>query len=147
MQVEVVTKIEIERPLAVVAAYAFDPANAPHWYQNIQSVRWRTDPPIALGSEMDFVARFLGRELAYTYRVVELTPNRLVMATAQGPFAMETTYQLQAMGPARTRMCLINRGAPKGFAGIMAPVLSGAMKAANRKDLVAIKAILETQGQ
>lgn len=143
MQVEVVTKIEIERPLLAVAAYAFDPTNAPQWYQNIQSIRWRTDPPIAVGSEMDFVARFLGRELAYTYRVMELTPNQLVMATAQGPFPMETIYQLQAMGPQRTRMCLINRGEPKGFVGVVAPVMVAAMKAANRKDVAALKRVLE----
>ena len=143
MAVDVTTKIEIERPLADVAAYAFDPSHAPEWYANIKSIRWRTSPPVAEGSEMDFVAHFLGRELAYTYRVVELTSNRLVMRTAQGPFPMETVYQLQAMGSDRTRFCLTNRGEPKGFAGILAPVMVAAMKAANRKDVAALKRVLE----
>ena len=66
MGVEVTTKIDIARPLAEVAAYAFDPSHAPQWDANIRSVRWRTAPPVGEGSEMDFVARFLGRELAYT---------------------------------------------------------------------------------
>jgi len=143
--VYVTTKIDIARPLAEVAAYAFDPTNAPQWYANIKSVRWRTGPPVAEGSEMDFVAHFLGRELAYTYRVVELTHNRLVMRTAQGPFPMETIYQLQATGPDSTRFCLINRGEPKGFVGVVAPVMVAAMKAANRKDVAALKAVLEGQ--
>ena len=143
MSVEATTKIEIGRPLAAVAAYAFDPANAPEWYENIVSIRWRTERPVAVGSEMDFVARFLGRELAYTYRVIEMTHNRLVMATAQGPFPMQTIYQLQAMGPEKTRFCLTNRGEPKGFAGIVAPVMVAAMKAANRKDVAALKRVLE----
>lgn len=143
MAVDVTTKIDIARPLPDVAAYAFDPTNAPHWYANIKSVRWRTAPPVAEGSEMDFVAHFLGRELAYTYRVVELTHNRLVMRTAQGPFPMETVYQLQATGPDSTRFCLINRGEPKGFIGVVAPVMVAAMKAANRKDVAALKAVLD----
>lgn len=143
MGVEVTTKIDIARPLAEVAAYAFDPSHAPQWYANIRSVRWRTAPPVGEGSEMDFVARFLGRELAYTYRVVELTSNRLVMRTAQGPFPMETVYQLQAMGPEKTRFCLINRGEPKGFVGVVAPVMIAAMKAANQKDVAALKRVLE----
>lgn len=143
MAVDVTTKINIARPLYEVAAYAFDPTNAPLWYANIKSVRWRTAPPVAEGSEMDFVAHFLGRELAYTYRVVELTHNRLVMRTAQGPFPMETVYQLQATSPHSTRFCLINRGEPKGFAGVVAPVMAAAMKAANRKDVAALMRVLE----
>ena len=110
MRVEVTTNIEIARPLADVASYAFEPTNAPQWYANIKSVRWRTAPPVAEGSEMDFVAHFLGRELAYTYRVMALTGNRLVMCTAEGPFPI---YQLQATGPFSTRVCLINCGDPR----------------------------------
>lgn len=143
MVVEVTTKIDIARPLHHVAAYAFDPANAPHWYANIKSVRWRTAPPLAEGSEIDFIAQFLGRELTYTYRVAELTDNRLVMRTAQGPFPMETVYQLQAAGPDRTRFCLTNRGAPKGFTGMVAPVIAVAMRAANSKDVAALKRVME----
>jgi hypothetical protein len=55
MPVDVVTEIVIERPRDVVAAYAGDPTNAPEWYANIQSVRWHTDPPVVVGSRMDFV--------------------------------------------------------------------------------------------
>ena len=37
--------------------------------------------------------RFLGRTIAYTYEVLEHVPGeRFVMATPEGPFAMETTY-------------------------------------------------------
>jgi uncharacterized protein YndB with AHSA1/START domain len=83
MAVEVVTEIVIDRPPAEVAAYARDPESAPKWYVNIDSVEWKTPPPVAVGSRVAFVARFLGRRLAYTYEIVELVADeRLVMRHA-----------------------------------------------------------------
>ena len=85
MAIDVITEIVIERPRDQVAGYAADPSHAPEWYANIESVDWKTDPPVRVGSRMDFVAHFLGRRLAYTYEVVELVPGeRLVMRTPQG---------------------------------------------------------------
>ena len=90
MPVDVETAIEIERPRDEVAAYASHPDNATAWYQNIESVRWESDPRLAVGSRIEFVARFLGRRLAYTYEIRELVSGaRLVMSTADGPFPME----------------------------------------------------------
>jgi len=107
MAVDVLTEIEIARPAGDVAAYAGDPNNAPEWYVNIQAVEWRTPPPLAVGSELAFVARFLGRRLAYTYAIVELVPGeRLVMRTAEGPFPMETTYTWGTTPAGHTRMTL-----------------------------------------
>ena len=142
VDVEVVDVIAC--PVDVVAAYAGDPTNAPAWYANIESVEWRTPPPVAVGSRLAFVARFLGRRLEYTYEVVELEPGRrLVMRTAQGPFPMETTYTWTAEGDRSTRMTLRNRGEPAGFSRLVAPFLATAVRRANRKDLARLKAVLE----
>jgi hypothetical protein len=146
MAVDVVTDIVIDRPLDDVARYAGDPSNAPEWYVNITSVDWRTEPPVALGSKMDFVARFLGRRLAYTYEVVELDlPHRLVMRTAEGPFPMETSYEWTPEDDGRTRMTLRNRGEPSGFTSIAAPMMAAAMRRANTKDLQRLKGLLESR--
>ena len=146
MAVDVFTEIVIDRPVRVVAEYVADPSNAPEWYANIESVRWQTEPPVAVGSRMDFVAHFLGRRLAYTYEITELTPNeRLVMRTAQGPFPMETSYEWSPVVGAATRMTLRNRGEPSGFAGVAAPIMSAAMRRANAKDLARLKALLESR--
>ena len=143
MAVDVQVETEILRPVDEVAAYAGDPGNAPEWYANIRSVEWRTEPPLRVGSQMDFVARFLGRQIAYTYEVTELVPGRrLVMQTAQGPFPMQTTYTWEPTAGG-TRMTLRNAGEPSGFAKVTAPVMEVAMRRATTKDLGRLKVLLE----
>jgi uncharacterized membrane protein len=145
MPVDVETEIEIDRPRDEVAAFAADPDNATAWYENIERVDWETERPLALGSRIAFVARFLGRRLAYTYEVEELVPGeRIVMRTADGPFPMETTYTWGEAAAGGTRMTLRNRGEPSGFSRVAAPVLATAMRRANRRDLAELKRILET---
>jgi uncharacterized protein YndB with AHSA1/START domain len=145
MPVDVTTRTDIARPRDEVAAFAADPDNAPRWYENIASVRWETLPPLQVGSRIAFAARFLGRELAYTYEIRELVPGeRLVMSTAAGPFPMETTYTWEDTSTGGTRMTLRNRGEPAGFAKLAAPAMAAAMRRANRKDLARIKDLLES---
>ena len=142
--VDVTTEIMIGRPVEVVASYAGDPSNAPSWYENIRSIEWKTEPPLRVGSKVAFVAHFLGRELTYTYEVVDLVPReRLVMRTAEGPFPMETTYTWSAV-EGSTRMTLRNRGEPSGFSKLSAPVMAMAVKRANRKDLDHLRTLIES---
>ncbi len=144
MDVDVLTEIEIARPCAEVAAYAADPDKAPDWYVNIKSVEWQTKPPLAVGSQIAFVAHFLGRRLAYTYEVIELDPpHKMVMRTADGPFLMETSYTWRPLDTDRTHMTLRNRGTPTGFSRLMMPFMTRAMRRANDKDLASLKNILE----
>jgi uncharacterized membrane protein len=145
MPVDVLTEATIGRPVGEVSSYAADLSNAPEWYRNIESIEWKTDPPIRVGSRMAFVARFLGRRLAYEYEVVELVPGeRLVMRTSEGPFPMETTYTWADVNGA-TVMTLRNRGEPAGFAKVGAKALAAAMRRANRKDLENLRSILEAR--
>jgi uncharacterized membrane protein len=142
--VDVKTEILINCPIANVATYASNPDNAPEWYVNIKSVEWVTKKPLAVGSKIAFKAKFLGRELAYTYEFIKLIQHKkLVMKTAQGPFPMETTYTWTVIDDQSTRMTLRNRGIPSGFSKLLSPFMMMAMKKANKKDLRSIKKILE----
>ena len=144
MAVDVVTRVSIKRQRDEVAAFAADPDNAIAWYKNIGSVEWETPPPVAVGSRVRFVARFLGRTLVYTYEIRELEPGRrLVMSTSEGPFPMETTYEWADEGADGTAMTLRNRGEPSGFARVSAPIMTRAMRRANEADLRRLKDLLE----
>jgi uncharacterized membrane protein len=145
MEVDVLTEIEIARPRAEVAAYASDPDNATSWYRNIKRVEWKTERPLQVGSKLAFVAQFLGRTIAYTYEVTEMTPEeRFVMATSEGPFPMETTYSWSDIDGGGTKMTLRNRGRPSGFGKVAAPVMTSSMRRANAKDLARLKEMLES---
>jgi Polyketide cyclase / dehydrase and lipid transport len=145
MAVDVETQVEIARPRHQVAEYAADPDNATAWYQNIKAIEWQTPRPLTVGSKIGFVAHFLGRRLNYTYEVTEFEADeRFVMSTAAGPFPMETTY-IWRDAPSGTTMTLRNRGEPRGFSKLVAPLMTRAMRRANTKDLARLKAVLESQ--
>ena len=146
MAVDVTTSVVIRRPPSTVAAFAGDPGNAPSWYANISSVVWESEPSTEIGSRAAFVAHFLGRTLSYTYEIVELARDELmVMRTAEGPFPMETRYRWEPTGEGHTRMTLQNLGTPRGFSRLVAPFMEMAMRRANRKGLAALKGLLEAQ--
>ncbi len=141
--VDVNTEIKINCPFSKVAAYAFNPDNAPEWYVNINAIEWKSEKPLQVGSLVAFKAQFMGKKLEYTYEFVELTESRLVMKTAQGPFPMQTTYVLEELDESTTLMRLRNNGQPSGFSKFMSPLMAKMMKKANQKDLLSIKSILE----
>ena len=144
MPVDVTVTTKINRPLAEVAAYAGDPSNAPTWYRRIATVEWVTDPPPVQGSLMMFRARFMGRDLRYTYEIVDLRAGEtLTMRTMEGPFPMNTVYTWSAVDADTTVMTLRNHGNPTGFSKLTAPVMSFAMRRAMAQDLAALKRLLE----
>jgi uncharacterized membrane protein len=145
MSVDVTTTIVIERPIAEVADYAGDPSNAPEWYRRIETAEWQTEPPIKLGSQITFHARFMGKNLMYTYQVTEYTPGEQVaMRTAAGPFPMNTIATWRAVGDRVTHMMLRNHGEPQGFFRLAAPLIAIAMRRAMRQDLADLKRLLES---
>jgi Polyketide cyclase / dehydrase and lipid transport len=145
VNIDLTTEIVINRPIAVVAEYAADPSNTASWYENIKSVDWKSPPPLRVGSQVAFVAQFMGKRLEYTYEFTEYVPGeRLTMTTAQGPFPMTTTYAWTAVGDSATRMTLRNHGQPSGFSKLVTPIVKRGVKRANKKDLAALKRVLES---
>ncbi|MEE9094815.1 SRPBCC family protein [Pseudarthrobacter phenanthrenivorans] len=143
--VNVQTEIHINRPRAEVADFAANPENAPRWYVNIHKSQRLDSGPLGPGSKVAFTAKFLGRELKYTYEFVDyVSGEKLVMRTAQGPFPMQTTYTWtdDAGG---TRMTLGNSGSPSGFSRLAGLVMEPIIRRETGRDLEKLKSILEAR--
>jgi len=145
MVVDVLTEVVIARPREAVASYAADPLNAPSWQPNIRAAELKTPPPVRVGSRVEFRARFLGRNLVYTYDLTEFVPGeRLVMQTPEGQTRWVTTYTWESVdGDKGTRMTLRNWGEPGALASVAKPLLVRSMRGAATKSLIRLKAILE----
>jgi hypothetical protein len=65
------------------------------------------------------------------------------MRTADGPFAMETTYTFDDAPGGGTRVGLRNRGEPSGFAKVMSSLMAKAIRRENTRDLAHLKELLE----
>jgi hypothetical protein len=142
--VDVKTEIQIACSKNIVSDYATNPDNAPEWYENIESVKWKTPKPLVPGSRVAFVANFLGKKLSYIYEFAEvIRGEKVLMRTSEGPFPMETTYTWEEIDNNTTRMTLRNKGKPGGFSKLFAPFMSIMIKKANQKDLKNLKEILE----
>ena len=146
--VDVVTEIRINRPVDEVSRFAADPNKATKWYTNIKSVVWKTAPPLNVGTQIEFIAEFLGKRIIYTYEVEEyIISQKLVMRTSSGPFPMETTYDWDRISATETHMKLRNRGNPSGFSNLIAPFMAMAMRKENARDLKRLKIILEANSR
>lgn len=147
MPLDVVSEIEIERPRPAVAGFASDPDNTADWDGGVRRVDWVTPRPVGVGSMITMEARFLGRDLVSTYRIVEAVAHeRLVMATAAGPFPMETVYTFADTTSGGTRMTVRRRGEPDGFLQLLVPAMASAIRRADRRSLARLKALLEYLG-
>jgi hypothetical protein len=77
MNVDIVSEIVIQRPIDVVAAYAADPSDAPDRYDNIDSIDWKSSPPLQVGSQGRVRRLVSRRTLRYTYEVANFVPGRV----------------------------------------------------------------------
>jgi len=144
MSLDLTSELVLERPPASVSGYACNPENATSWHASVKSVEWKSAPVVHVGSRVALEVDFLGQHLHYTYEIVECVPGeKLVMRSVDGPIPLETSYTFEETRDGHTRMTFRNRGEPSGMSKLLTPVMVAAMKAANERDLLKLKEILE----
>jgi uncharacterized protein YndB with AHSA1/START domain/uncharacterized membrane protein len=147
MPVDVIATETIDRPCDEVAAYLRDPANDTSWIGGIRSVRLMTPGPVAIGSQVERVASFLGRRVEYVNEITELTADRLVMRSVRSPFPMRVTYGHRRAGGSATEVSVRVEGDASRFYALLAPLLGVAMRRSIARDLRNLKRVLEGRPQ
>ena len=143
MAVDVTATGLVGRSQEQVAAYLRDPANDTEWIGGLRSARLLTPPPVAVGSQVERVASFLGRRVEYVNEITELTAERLAMRSVRSPFPMRVTYGYRDAGGAATEVSVRVEGDAGRYYALLAPLLGVAVRRSITRDLRNLKRVLE----
>jgi uncharacterized membrane protein len=133
----------VGRPRQEVAAYLTDPANDPGWIGGLRSARLVTPPPVGVGSQVERVARFLGRRVEYVNEITELSGTRLAMRSVRSPFPMRVTYGFEDAGGAGTEVSVRVQGDAGRMYRLADPLLARLVRRSVQRDLRNLKRVLE----
>ena|SRR5829696_424086 len=147
MPVDATATATIGRPPEEVAAFLRDPANDTGWIGGLRSARLLTPGPVAVGSQVERVAGFLGRRVHYVNEIVELTGDRLVMRSVRSPFPMRVTYCHRPAADGAAEVSVRVEGDAGRFYALAAPLLGLAVRRSVARDLRNLKQVLEGQAQ
>jgi hypothetical protein len=143
-RIDVSTSIDIDRPADEVFAFVSEFPNNPHWQGGQRSCEWTSEPPLRVGSTYDQHARFLGKDMTNSFRVVEHDPGRRVRFTStSGSFPITVTRTVEALDDSRSRFTEHVQGEPGRFFRIAEPILRRLVKRSIRRDFPHLKALLE----
>jgi uncharacterized membrane protein len=143
MPVDVTATASIDRPHEEVAAYLRDPANDTSWIGGLRSARLLTPEPVAVGSQVERVAGFLGRRVEYVNEITELDGDRLAMRSVHSPFPMRITYGHRQASDGATEVSVRVEGNAGRFYALAAPLLGLAVRRSITRDLRNLKRALE----
>ena len=145
MPVDVTATATIDCPCHEVVAYLRDPANDTSWIGGLRSARLLTPGPVAVGSQVERVASFLGRRVDYVNEITELTGERLAMRSVRSPFPMRVTYGHRPTGDNATEVSVRVEGDAGRYYALLAPLLGVAVRRSNTRDLRNLKQVLGKQ--
>ena len=151
MGVDVTVEQRIERPRNEVARFAMDPANDTRWILALDSARVLPGATgaegaseVGVGTRVERVAGFLGRRVEYVNQIEEYDPpRRLAMRSVKAPFPMTVVYEFEESGDGATLVRIRAGGDPGGFYSVAGPLLSQMVKHGIRRDLEALKDLME----
>jgi hypothetical protein len=139
--------VDVARPANEAFAFVADVENNPRWQRGMRVCRWTSPPPHGIGATYDQTARFLGRDIASSFRVVEHLPGRRIkLVSTAGPFPIVETRSVQPLGEGRAHVSAIVEGDASGFFRLAAPILRRLVARSVRADYARLRRLLESGG-
>ena len=144
MAINVRIETTISRPREVVSAFVMDPSNDLRWIGALTEVERLDDGPVAVGSRIRRVAKFLRKRIEYVNQIDELIPGQsLAMHSIQAPFDMRVAYCFQDAPGNSTRVAVEAGGETGGYYRIVGPLLPFFVRMGIKRDLRSLKKVMD----
>jgi len=143
--VNVETSIVIHRPIEEVFAYITDARNQPQWDAGLVEVRQTPESPVAVGTRVTEVRKFLGRKIESSREVVEYEPpTKCIFKNTTGPFPVtgSLTFEPTAQG---TTVIWKMEMKPGGFFALAEPLVARSLRRQLEAGLGDVKDLLENR--
>lgn len=138
------SSLQIARPAAEVFAVVSDFSRNPEWQSGMRSATWTSEPPVAVGSTYEQVARFLGRDVSTNFEVVAFEPGRSIsIESRESDFPIQVTRSVEPVDEHRCVVTADVSGEPGRFFGLLGPLLSRMAERSIRADYQRLKELLE----
>ena len=136
--------IEIERPAGVVFDYVSNFENNTAWQRGMREARFVTAPPLAVGSQYEQVASFMGRPVVTRFEVTNLEPGRsITIESIESTFPIKVTRRVEPLGANRARVTAEISGEPGGATRFFGPIVRRFAQHAIDADYKRLKELLE----
>jgi uncharacterized protein YndB with AHSA1/START domain len=136
----------IERPPGDVFAYLTDPARIHEWQASALEGSQESPGPMAVGTRVREVRKFLGKRMDSVVEVTEyLPPEKFSLRVVSGPIRFDVR---QAFTPTDggTKIDVVIEGEPGGFFALAEPLVVRAVGRELGNNLATAKDILEADG-
>jgi uncharacterized protein YndB with AHSA1/START domain len=135
--------VEVKRPPSEVFAYLTDVANLPEWQSG--AIEASADGPVAIGTHISEVRKFLGRRMESTLEVTEYEPDaKFSLKTLSGPVPFEARHTLRAENGG-TSLTFVGEGEPGGFFKLAEPLVARQAERQFKGDFETLKDLLEAR--
>ena len=135
MAQDVAVERVISAPRERVAAFATDPSNDTAWIGGIRRVKVLTEGEIAVGTQVERTASFMGRSFDYVLEIDDLQLGRRVaMRSVRAPFPMTVVYEFEDVEDGTLARIRVG-GEPGRLYAVAAPLMDAAVRRNLRGDL------------
>jgi hypothetical protein len=124
-------------------AYVADFSHGPEWQRGVRVARWTSDPPLHIGSTYEQEARFLGKRVVSSFRVVGYDPaaRSVSIATTSGTFPITVTRTVEVDGGG-ARYTEHIEGSPRGVLRLLGPLMRALVRRSVHADHRRLRACL-----